>query len=306
MKLKTLITKEELAGKKQKVLKLDYSHIDQGNSLKEESDKREKAETDKLLAEAKEAAKKMLIQARQEAQQIEKNARISFDIEKETLRKKHEDSIILLEEEYKKKNAQLDEEYKEKEAKLKQDRENLEKEFDAFRIRTQKEIRNEIFNEVSDEAKKKVMEESSQLIKQVHSILDQAIVKRREMIREFEGEITDLILLIVQKIVKVISESDRDVVKRNLHQTLALLKDREHFLVRVNTIDLRHVSDEINAIKNELAIKGTITVVEDSTVEAGGCFIETELGEVDARISTQLLQLSNRIRELSPIKNAKY
>lgn len=42
--------------------------------------------------------------------------------------------------------------------------------------------------------------------------------------------------------------------------------------------------------------------MEDSTVEKGGCIVETDFGAIDARISSQLTEVENRVMEISPIK----
>jgi hypothetical protein len=46
----------------------------------------------------------------------------------------------------------------------------------------------------------------------------------------------------------------------------------------------------------------SINIVEDSSVDSGGCIIETDFGEIDARIASQLAELENRILEISPVK----
>ena len=46
----------------------------------------------------------------------------------------------------------------------------------------------------------------------------------------------------------------------------------------------------------------SVTVVEDSTVDRGGCIIETDFGQIDARISSQLHEIEEKIVELAPIK----
>jgi flagellar assembly protein FliH len=46
----------------------------------------------------------------------------------------------------------------------------------------------------------------------------------------------------------------------------------------------------------------SIQVAEDSSVGPGGCVIETDFGEVDARISSQLAELESKILEVSPIR----
>ena len=46
----------------------------------------------------------------------------------------------------------------------------------------------------------------------------------------------------------------------------------------------------------------SVTVVEDSSVDKGGCVIETDFGQIDARISSQLHEIEEKIIELTPIK----
>lgn len=73
-------------------------------------------------------------------------------------------------------------------------------------------------------------------------------------------------------------------------------------VIRVNLADVKmtteHIQNFISAAEN---IKN-ITVVEDSTVDQGGCIIETDFGAVDARIASQLNELEQKILEISPIK----
>jgi flagellar assembly protein FliH len=46
----------------------------------------------------------------------------------------------------------------------------------------------------------------------------------------------------------------------------------------------------------------SVTVLEDATVDRGGCIIETDFGEIDARIAAQLKEIEERILELAPIQ----
>ena len=47
---------------------------------------------------------------------------------------------------------------------------------------------------------------------------------------------------------------------------------------------------------------GRVRVEEDDRLTRGGCIIETSLGDIDARIQTQLQMIEEKIRELVPIK----
>jgi flagellar assembly protein FliH len=105
-----------------------------------------------------------------------------------------------------------------------------------------------------------------------------------------------------RKVVKIISETQEEVVKANVVQALRKLKGHGNIIVRVNMRDVKLTTEHINSfIKQMEGIKG-VQVAEDSTVDPGGCIIETDFGEIDARISSQLAELEAKILEMSPIK----
>ena len=47
----------------------------------------------------------------------------------------------------------------------------------------------------------------------------------------------------------------------------------------------------------------SVTIMEDTTVDRGGCIIETDFGQIDARISSQLHEIEEKILELMPIRS---
>ena len=144
--------------------------------------------------------------------------------------------------------------------------------------------------------------EAQRLIDRLHVIIDKTMVRRQEILDETEQQIVDLVLLMTRKVVKVISENQRTVVMNNIVQALRKVKGRGDVTIRVNLADVEltteHTNDFIQAVEN---IKN-ISVVEDSSVDRGGCIVETDFGAIDARISSQLTELEQRILEISPIK----
>jgi flagellar assembly protein FliH len=144
--------------------------------------------------------------------------------------------------------------------------------------------------------------EADRLIQRTQTILERAQDKRAEILAETEQQIIDLVLLISRKVIKVISENQRNVVISNVIQALRKVKGRGNILIRVNMTDVKlsteHIKDFIQLVEGAKSIQ----VVEDSTVDQGGCIIETDFGEIDARITSQLAELETKILELSPIK----
>jgi flagellar assembly protein FliH len=145
-------------------------------------------------------------------------------------------------------------------------------------------------------------EEVERLVERLHVILSKAIEKRAEIIQDSEVQLVNLVLLIAKKVIKVISENQKAVVVNNVIQALRKLKTRTDVVLRVNTADLKltsaHVKDFIRLVENAK----TITVMEDTTVDRGGCIVETDFGLIDARISSQLSEIEDRILELMPIR----
>lgn len=145
-------------------------------------------------------------------------------------------------------------------------------------------------------------EEVSRLIDRSHKILEGVMNRREEILNETEQQIVELVLLMTRKVVKIMSDNQKQVVMANVLQALKKVKGRGEVTIRVNLEDAKlttaHISDFIKAVEN---IKG-ITVVEDSSVDKGGCIVETDFGAIDARISSQLTELETKILEISPVK----
>ena len=144
--------------------------------------------------------------------------------------------------------------------------------------------------------------ESERLVEQLHSIISNAIEKRNEIIEESETQLINLVLLITRKVVKVISENQKNVVINNVIQALRKLKSRGEVIIRVNLEDVQLTSDHVKDFMRMVENVKSITVVEDSSVDRGGCILETDFGEIDARVSSQLHEIEERIIELTPIK----
>ncbi len=145
-------------------------------------------------------------------------------------------------------------------------------------------------------------DEAQRLIERVHKIIEAVQAKRQEILDSTEQQIVNLVILIARKVVKIMSENQKSVIMSNVIQSLKKVKGSGSVTLRVNLADIKltteHISDFIRQVEN---IKN-ISVIEDSSVEKGGCIVETDFGAIDARISSQLNELETQILNISPIK----
>jgi len=240
-----------------------------------------------------EQEKARLIQvARDEAEEIKKEAeRAAFD---EVKRKNNQAQKI---------RQEAEDEAKRIVEEAKNKAEELEAEIQAKVDKVEKEAFGKGHAEGREEGFQEGRQEVERLVDTLQKIISAAIDKRNEIIQESETQVINLVLLISKKVIKVISENQRNVVINNVVQALRKLKSRGDVVIRVNLADVELTSEHINDFMKMVENVKSITVLEDSSVDRGGCFIETDFGQIDARISSQLHEIEEKITELAPIRS---
>lgn len=147
--------------------------------------------------------------------------------------------------------------------------------------------------------------EIERLVERLRKMVEALMLRREEILKETEQQIVELVILMTRKVVKIISETQKTAIMSNILAALKKVKSRGNVILHVNLEDLKLASANADEfIKRVENIQG-ITVVEDSTVEKGGCVVETDFGAIDARISSQLSELEEKIMEISPVKSVK-
>ncbi len=248
-------------------------------------------EVDRKRSEIEAERQKILAQARSEADVIIKNAeRTAF----EEIKKKTDQTAVM--------KQQAEDEA----AAIIKDAENrsleIIQEAEQRREKTLGDAYKEGYDKGNEDGYKEGRQEANRLIDRLHVIIDKTLDRRQAILDETEQQIVELVLLISRKVVKVISENQRSVVMQNVLQALRRVKGRGDVTIRVNLADVELTAEHTKDFMQAVESVKNITVAEDSSVERGGCIIETDFGAIDARISSQLNELETKILEISPIK----
>lgn len=106
-----------------------------------------------------------------------------------------------------------------------------------------------------------------------------------------ERELVRLAIEISKKIVHREVTTDKEVVVTLARMALSRLQNRTVARVHLHPDDFDHV----NAHLERLEGKHSIELVNDPSVQTGGCLIETELGDVDARIEQQFSEIERAL-----------
>ncbi|MBQ1998970.1 MAG: flagellar assembly protein FliH [Spirochaetales bacterium] len=152
-----------------------------------------------------------------------------------------------------------------------------------------------------DEGINKANGEVERLTERMHDMINGIINKRTSIFIEAEQQIISLVLSIARKVIKVLSENQKNVVINNVIHSLKKLSSRKNVAIRVNLADLE-LTTQYKEKFIKIAETDNIKILEDTTVDKGGCIIETDFGTLDARISSQLHEIEDRVQEMVPLQ----
>jgi flagellar assembly protein FliH len=155
----------------------------------------------------------------------------------------------------------------------------------------QKQAARDGFAQGREEGFRAAYEEVASLIQEARKVLQEAVNHQERILANSEPEIARLAIKIAERILGVEVKTNPDTVLGIVQSALARIRDREQVTIRVNQEDYEKVKANKDVYTRLVDGVKTMDVAPDPRVERGGCVIETNLGNVDARISTQLAAL---------------
>ena len=137
-------------------------------------------------------------------------------------------------------------------------------------------------------------------VEMLHGYANMLQAEKKELAQRAEQSALELAFQLARKIItdelQIRPEAVTEIAKNALRQVL----DCDQIRLRVNQEDydyLRSVQDELASM---LSKNVSLEIRVDSSLERGGCLIETERGNLDARIGSQLETLRTGLNSAAP------
>ena len=111
---------------------------------------------------------------------------------------------------------------------------------------------------------------------------------RKEILKQYERQILELIFSIAKKIIHHQIGSDEKAIEDTVLKALHLAVEKSKIALRVNPEDFDYVERFRPEFFTKFKELKSIVVTSDPSITRGGCFLETPYGDVDARIETEL------------------
>jgi len=117
---------------------------------------------------------------------------------------------------------------------------------------------------------------------------------KADLVRASERQVVNLALSVARKILATEVQANPEAVAHVVRGALEHAVEAENLTVRVNPGDL-HILKSLEFRSPELnGVLEKCNFESDEQIDAGGCVIQSELGEIDARITHQLRFIEER------------
>jgi len=134
-------------------------------------------------------------------------------------------------------------------------------------------------------------------IKRIESVTDELQKKFKVEMKQLESMLIDLSLGVAKHLISQEILINSDIVINQVKKAIDSLDEDKIFKLHLNPGDVEILKAvHSTLLPNELESK-SIIITPDSSVDRGGCVLETSAGYIDGRISSQLEALSKTLKQ---------
>jgi flagellar assembly protein FliH len=118
---------------------------------------------------------------------------------------------------------------------------------------------------------------------------------RAALYGQIEQEVVRLALAVSKKIVHREIQVDHDIIQTLVRVALSHVAEKSAVVIHLNPVDYGYLVEK----KDELSQSEgrDISLLADRSVERGGCLIQTECGDIDARIDEEFREVERTFFE---------
>jgi flagellar biosynthesis/type III secretory pathway protein FliH len=153
------------------------------------------------------------------------------------------------------------------------------------------EIKISAFQQGLTEGEKKGFEAGTKRVDPLIDSLNQTLLQletiRKEIHQAIEKEVVRLALSIAKKIVCHEVKTSEETVVCVAREALSRVENPAKIKIKLNPADLQFIQDTKSQLSHFLHNAASIRFEAEDSIQSGGCVIETDMGNLDARIEKQ-------------------
>jgi len=166
---------------------------------------------------------------------------------------------------------------------------------DEYLERIEEEKHQQIFNAGREDAIRELQQEYSNSLQEKFFEYDNLMISVNDQLEQyrlaFDKIVIDASFLIASKVLKK-SISESSIISGTITDSIQKIIGANSILFRLNPTDLELIKESKESFLENNSYSN-IKFEADNRIDLGGCYVESEIGNVDARISSQLNELKS-------------
>ena len=146
------------------------------------------------------------------------------------------------------------------------------------------------------EGREAAQAQAEPLFKALETVLGELDGVRRRVCRHLEQEVVELALHVARKVIRHELTVSQEAILRVVEEAMGQMDDPGRIAIRLHPQDLKRVRDAGQRMTSLLDKFDSVAFEEDAGLACGGCYIQTEFGDIDARVQEQLRTLEEALR----------
>jgi len=144
-------------------------------------------------------------------------------------------------------------------------------------------------NELKENYERRFFDQKKMLQSVIASVNEQLI----EYEQQFDSLVLQLSFLVSEKIIKREIET-KSIINETLTAALKKVIGANKVIIKLNRFDLAEIKENADTLFSD-DMFSKITFESEERIERGGCLVETEIGNVETRINSQLNELKKQL-----------
>ncbi len=160
---------------------------------------------------------------------------------------------------------------------------------------TQDQIEILLLRRAAEETEAVRQEQTARFEQAAHALIEQFRQDAGAALEELSAQVAELAAGITAKIIRRHIAADDRIVLDVVSEALGRLSDISRLRVVINPADEPAIAEHRQELLAQVSGLDGLDIVTDADIERGGCLLDSDRGEVDARLSSQLELIWKRV-----------
>jgi len=143
----------------------------------------------------------------------------------------------------------------------------------------------------------KIAQQMKTLLPALRSVVADVQHARQGLLSHWEGSAVHVAAAMAARVIRRQLPHMPEVPLTLVREALELAAGSPQIRIRLHPADHAALVAQVELLAKELAPLGPVEVVADESITAGGCRIETQFGQIDQQIETQLRRLEEELAD---------